>query len=353
MSTGHTNPIVALPPSVAVKRRAAERKLEREEMYTSLQHEINSKYYHGDTSLGELARETEQPAGWYRAEHELRYYTISISERGVVGQVSVAHFLYHQVGVPINFIREQLRNEQPGCDWWVVAYQVETRDVAKPAEAWSDNVVDARAIEAAANGGRVFGQANPNIRREDFASQDPDDTMPVNAGPVARIIEEPDIQCVVHLAFADVRKGRLQDSVTHLHQRYGRDGVEASFMREYAKTRNIDMLPEGSRMNRQLAKAVMQFFDAEQRRLTAEAQRIGATDATPAPAMERKAAPAPAPRVSPPPPRSTRGELTDAVRARILQLRANGSTPASIAKSTRVKMDKVLEVLNAAAGSEG
>lgn len=350
----HARPVIALPSGAAVSRSRQERKLEQREMYLLLQQEIADRFYWGETSLGELARETEQPGGWSRAEHELRYYTISISERGVVGQVSPLHFATHQVGIPINAIRNQLRDEQPGCDWWVVAWQIEVRNVAKPAEAWSDNVVDARALESAANGGRVFGQQNPNVRREDFANQDPDDTTPVNAGPSARIVEEPDYQVVVHLAWADVRKGRLQDSVTHLHQRYGRDGVEASFMRDYAKSRNIDMLPEGSRMNRQLAKAVMQFFDTEQKKLTAEAVRIGATDEPPEPAPVRKVAPATAAKAVPmmAAPARRQGELTDAVRARILELRSKGSTPASIAKSTRVKMDKVIEVLSAAAGSQ-
>lgn len=337
-------PIIKLPSAFA-ERAPAERKLERREAYELLQQMVVDRFFWGDTPLDDLVREEDIPGshGGKRAVHELRYYTHSINEVGVVGVVSPPHFMHHLVGIPIHIIRQYLKAEQPGCEWWIVAFQVEVRDLRRTHEYWADHVVDSRALERAASGGRVFGEAAPNVRPQDFANQDPDATEPVAAGPVARVAEESDYQIVLHMAWADVRRSRLQDSVTYLQQQYGKDGADPSFMREYARTQNIDVLSEGARMNRELAKAVIRLFADEQRLLQAEAQRIGTTDdepVTPPPARVR-AAP------------TARAELDESKRDRILALRAQGMPPAAIAKAVRVKTDKVIEVLNAAAGSEG
>lgn len=334
-------PRVGLPRGFAERRQVAERKLEQREMYEILGQEILSRFFHGDTPLDELALEEPIPdsRGARRTVHELRYMQLTISEAGVVGKVTPSHFRAHQVGVPIHAMRRDLQQEQPSCDWWIVAFQVELRDLSRTDEVWGD-VVDSRAIDSAARGGgRVFGERNPNVRATDFADQDPDATYP-QAVSQARVRSETDYQAVVHIAWADIKRSRLVDPVTHLHRRYNPDNNDVSFMREYAQTRNLDVLPEGSRLNREMAKAVMRYFADEQRMLEAEAQQLGTTDDPPeAPAPKQARAP------KPPAEAKAGGQLDDRKRALIIELRQAGETPANIAKRVRVKTAKVLEVL--------
>lgn len=343
--TPATRPIIAPPATVVRPRRESERKLERLEAYTIIGNMIVDRFFSARVPFAALMEEEEIPGahGSMRAVHELRYETLTISENGVVGKVSPAHFMHHLVGLPIHGLRHWLKQEQPSCDWWIVAFQIEARDLTRTFDAWSDHVVDARALERAARGERAFGESAPNVRAQDFADQDENDPQPVATGPRARVVEDPDVQIVVHIAFADVRRSKLVDPVTHLQERYGRGrDAEASFMRDYAKTQNLDFLSEGARMNRELAKAVIRAFDTEQRKLRGEAERLGTTDDPPPP-------PPPAPKVvTPPPPakaRAKQGELTDATRARIRELRAAGKLPTDIAKSVRVKTERVIEVL--------
>lgn len=341
--TPATRPIIAPPATVVKPRRESERKLERLEAYTIIGNMIVDRFFSAKVPFAALMEEEEIPGahGSMRAVHELRYETLTISENGVVGKVSPAHFMHHLVGLPIHGLRHWLKQEQPSCDWWIVAFQIEARDLTRTFDAWSDHVVDARALERAARGERAFGEASPNVRAQDFADQDENDPQPVATGPRARVVEDPDVQIVVHIAFADVRRSKLVDPVTHLQQRYNPDNKSESFMRDYAKTQNLDFLSEGARMNRELAKAVIRAFDTEQRKLRGEAERLGTTDDPPAPKASAQVVPPPPPAKA----RAKQGEVDDAKRARIRELRAAGRLPADIAKAVRVKTERVIEVL--------
>ena len=333
-------PIIGLPEGAARRARPeSERKLEWEEMFLVLQQELIERFLHTDKSFVELTLEEEIPNshGARRAIHELRYTQLTLSATHIVGHVTPTHFRAYQVGVPINEMRAVLKREQPSCDWWVVAYFIEPRDLRRTREVWSD-IIDSRVIEEAAAGGRVFGERAPGVSRENFLGQPKDNTQPVAVaanGSTPRTIEEPDIQVIVHLAWADVRRSKLVDPVTVLQQMYGRPDAEVSFMREYAKTQNLDFLSEGARMNRELAKFIMGQYVASQRRLQAEARRLGTTDDPPSETPEK--APRPA-RVSAPDPSDRKREL-------ILKLRAEGLPPAQIAKRAQVKTERVLQIL--------
>lgn len=327
-------------------------------------------FFAGEIPYETLLEETEIPNtyGGMRPRHELRYSEHTIPERGVVGQVTALHFRHHQVGIPIHDQRRALSIEQPSCRWKIVAFVIDQVDQVHGENEWLDGI-DADDIE---NGAVDM----PNLTRSQMAALANASGGRARAAALSkvRVREYSDWMIRIRIAWAATNQAQLRDPVTPLYASIGaQDNLPPSFMREYAKTRNLDVLSEGARMNRETAKAVIRTFAAEQRKTLMEAHRRKLTDGAPEtdpfpPAEERGSEEGSAPPsvgqaqpIDQAAPRSVRakrgrtGVVSDAKREQIVSLRASGEQPAAIAKRLALKLptvEKVLEDHAAAAQSE-
>lgn len=285
-------------------------------------------FFHGAIPWTELIAEDDLPGGKpgrdKRARYELRYRKFALSEAGLLTAehpLTEKHFRYHQIGVPIHDMRRMdLMREQPGLDWWVVAFVVEKKRVDMPSETLR-TALDSRTVA-----GVGFGEAMPSPDPTSYKNQDPQRTAPEPAfgfSSIPLITPVEDYHFVVHLAWADISGGDLVDTVTEHHTA---DRARESVMSEYADTRNLRNLTPGGRKNRNEAIAVIRTYNETQRALTGEPEPRSA-----------RALPAPAPSPGP--------DRADAMRARVVEMRTAGTPVASIVRSTKLTLTEVRGIL--------
>lgn len=273
------------------------------------------------------------------ARYELRLVHMPFSESGIVGVISQREF-EAIVAYQLDDGEKRLKQEQGGCEWRLVAAQIERINLRKTVNV--DYQGSPNAVQGDPSASLLAG--NPQFR----GGKDAPVGEPVPLGQRFSHVAVPDYRLQGWLVYCDVARGDLVDPAAQIP--YGKPGP----MTEYARTRSIRHLTESTRRTRlECVARVRAFYQlgepAPQRKQAPPLPTPRAPTPTRAakPGRKKKSAtttPPPAPTVAHP----ERRPITEELRTTILELRANPDNPmppGAIAKKLGLELAEVQAVL--------
>lgn len=241
----------------------------------------------------------------FRPDFELRTRLFGASQGGIVGQMTVGMFA-DWVEFNLDTIRKSLLQEQPGCDWQLVAAVV-------------DQVNLRRATQVNYTGKRT-GEKGALRSLADHDENDTTTVFPINRQTAYE--EQPDYRWQVQTVWADVAHGELVDPQVAL-------GAHPGPMTKYIESgRQLRFLTEGDRKVRQKCERLIREYR----------ERVEAAKKRQAEASERSESFVPVAHAAP--------EFTDAQIDAAFKLRLDGMNVHLIAQAMgldAVKLEAVLD----------
>lgn len=269
----------------------------REHLYTGAsQRDLirREPIYQGDRVVGE------------RLMHELRLRKLPFSESGTIGKTTDLRFEL-KVHMAVEDALEQLKHEQPGCDWRLIAADVQR--------------VNLRRTEPRTFRGKVVSEINVH---KEFGDPDLDVQDPIALKQKVELHEVPDYRLYAVLVFADLGEGDLMDPhALHADNPAGATGP----MTRYAQTRDFSHLSASQKRMRVACEELIKSF-------LAPAPLPGAPAPLPGPGGSRSSGFVP---------EGSRADPEAELREKARQSRKNGVAPAHIARSLGVSNNKVRE----------